>query len=73
MPSFLFWNVAGKSIQELIVSPALTNQVDLVVLAECKSDPNDLISALNREIPEYQYAPGVCESLLFFTSSIPRF
>src|SRR5258705_13781430 len=67
MPNFLFWNVAGKSIPELIVTLTISNQADLVVLAECKLDPNDLVRALNRDIPEYQYAPGFCDSLLFFT------
>ena len=67
MPTFIFWNVARKSIQELIVSLALSHQADVLVLAECNLDPNDLLKALNSETAEYQYAPGICQSLLFFT------
>ncbi len=67
MPNFLFWNVAGNATEELIASLAIANEVDLLVLAECKSDPNDLVRRLNRDAAEYQYAPGLCESLLFFT------
>jgi exonuclease III len=73
MPTFLFWNVAGKSIHDLIVSLTLSNQADLVVLAECTLDSNDLIRDLNRNSSEYQYAPGFCESLLFFTKFDPRY
>lgn len=67
MPTFLFWNVAGKAIEKLIASLAVSNTVDLLVLAECKSDPNDLVRELNLDTAEYQYAPGLCESVLFFT------
>src|SRR6266404_3148444 len=67
MPNFLFWNIAGKPIPELIVSLTLSNQADLLILAECRLDPSDLLRALNRDNAEYQYAPGFCESLLFFT------
>ena len=67
MPSFLFWNVAGRPVQELIISLTLGNKADVLVLAECKLNPNELVSSLNRRVPEYQYAPGLCESLLFFT------
>jgi hypothetical protein len=47
--------------EELIASLAIANEVDVLVLAECKSDPNDLIRNLNRDAAEYQYAPGLCE------------
>lgn len=67
MPTLVFWNVAGKSIPELIVSLALSNEVDLLVLAECDIEPDALLQALNRDSSEYQYAPGFCESLLFFS------
>src|SRR5712671_2585966 len=67
MPSFMFWNVARKSLPDLIVSLAFANDVDILVLAECQLDPNDLLRALNFKSAVYEYAPGLCESLLFFT------
>src|ERR1700691_3802567 len=67
MPTFAFWNVAGKPIRELIILLAHSTRPDVLVLAECDLDPNDLVGELNRENPEYEYAPGYCESLLFFT------
>lgn len=73
MPNFAFWNVGGNSIEELIVSLALSTETDVLVLAECNSDPNGLVKALNRNFPEYQYAPGFCQSLLFFTKFDSRF
>jgi hypothetical protein len=73
MPHFLFWNVGRKPIDEQIAAATLSNQVDLVVLAECKSDPNDLLRTLNQSASDYEYAPGVCESLLFFTKFDAKF
>jgi hypothetical protein len=67
MPTFLFWNINGKQIDELIVSLALTENVDVIVLAECGLDPNDFVIALNRTRLGYEYAPGLCERLRFFT------
>jgi exonuclease III len=67
MPIFLFWNVAGKSLDELIAAIAVSNEADVIILAECRSDPNDLTRALNTASPDYQFAPGFCQSLSFFT------
>src|SRR6266700_1595132 len=73
MPTFLFWNVARRPIEELIVAATLSNQVDRLVLAECKANPNDLLRGLNHHTADYEYAPGICESLLFFTKFDTKF
>lgn len=45
--SFLFWNVSGKPLEERIARMAHANDVDVLMLAECDSEPTDLLDALN--------------------------
>lgn len=67
MPTFLFWNVAAKPLQNLIAALAESHKIDLLVLAECKIGPGTLLAALNQAKPDYQFAFGNCENLMFFT------
>lgn len=70
MPAFLFWNIAGSSIEDLIVILASSYAPDILVLAECTLDPNRLLVALSAVSPDYQWATSpsnACDKLLFFT------
>jgi hypothetical protein len=67
MPNFLFWNVSGNPVQQLITQIAFSNEVDVLILAECDIDPVSLTQALNQKAPVYAFAPGQCKKLLFFT------
>jgi hypothetical protein len=42
----------AKLFDKPIASLAISNAVDVLVLAECTSDPNDLVRDLNRHAPE---------------------
>jgi len=73
VPRFLFWNVAGRPVEDLISALADSHEIDLLVLAECKIQPSALIQALNKTKPDYQLAVGHCEALMFFTRFPRRF
>jgi hypothetical protein len=47
MLSFLFWNLNGKSIQQLVASIAQDNFIDVVILAECSITYAELLEAMN--------------------------
>jgi len=73
MPTFLFWNIGGKSISQLIGAAALAVDADCVVLCECSIEPGKVLEGLNQRAPDYQYAFGECEHLRFFTKFDSRF
>jgi hypothetical protein len=49
MISFLFWNVAKKRLQEQLGRLAANFQVDVLMLAECGMDPEEIVSVLNTQ------------------------
>ena len=67
MPTFLFWNLAGKPLESLVSELAKAHEADLLVLAECDVEPSVLLQALNRTKPEFQFAIGFSEKLRVFT------
>lgn len=67
MPSFLFWNLARKPLIKLVTTLAHSHEIDLLILAECDISPVDLLLSLNEGRADFQYAPGLCTSLRFFT------
>jgi hypothetical protein len=73
MLTFLFWNVGGKPIRQLIAAAALSVEADCVVLCECSLNPSEVIESLNQRAPDYRYAFGECQHLMFFTKFEPRF
>ncbi len=73
MPNFLFWNVGGNPVSQLIGAAALSVDADCVVLCECSVDPSEVLEGLNQRSPDYHYAPGECQRLKFFTRFEPRF
>jgi hypothetical protein len=67
MPRFLFWNVNRRDIPGFIRQLARDNNVDVLILAECRTSTATLLETLNDEQPHYQLAWGNCDHLLFFT------
>jgi len=67
MPNFVFWNLNRGGLPRSVGYLALQQNADLVILAECTMSVVDLLLELNAERPDYQFAPGNCEHLLFFT------
>ena len=45
--SFLFWNVYGRSLETRIARIAMAHSVDVLMLAECPTQPATLLAALN--------------------------
>ncbi|HYT94005.1 MAG TPA: endonuclease/exonuclease/phosphatase family protein [Gemmataceae bacterium] len=47
MLSFLFWNLNKKPLQARIARLVVKHGVDILMLAECVTDPSELLAALN--------------------------
>ncbi|HVI06909.1 MAG TPA: endonuclease/exonuclease/phosphatase family protein [Candidatus Binatia bacterium] len=67
MPRFLFWNLNNRPIPQLVKKAARGNDVDVLVLAECDLSIGSLLTELNAETPDFQFAPGQCERIRVFT------
>jgi len=67
MPKFLFWNLNGNDVPELLCRMAREELIDVFILAECGSKSWELIAALNAERADYQMGWSNCERLLFLT------
>ncbi|MCX6045087.1 MAG: hypothetical protein NT075_08235 [Chloroflexi bacterium] len=69
MTNFLFWNLHGNPIHEIISRLAHQHQIDVIILAECRISPATLLKALNPlGSADYFYAPIFgCEKLEFYT------
>jgi hypothetical protein len=68
MPRFLFWNLNRKPIQHLVKAIARSNDVDILVLVECEISIGTLLTELNSETPDFQFAPDrECERIRVFT------
>lgn len=69
MTTFLFWNVNRKDLSDLIADVALERSVDVIMLAECRVPPADLLRKLNRRVrSDFHYASNGTEPVLFFTN-----
>ena len=62
MVSFLFWNLNRKNIPNIITNIALMYDIDIIMLVECEIDPGILLSKLNKNEVNYNYATGITES-----------
>jgi hypothetical protein len=67
MPRFLFWNLNKKLVPHLVRDVTRNNDIDILVLAECEISIGVLLSELNAETPDFQFAPGQCEKIRVFT------
>jgi endonuclease/exonuclease/phosphatase family metal-dependent hydrolase len=73
MTRFLFWNLNRRDLPGFVRNLARQENADVVILAECPTPPAKLLEELNADAPDYadspdyQYAPGNCGHLLFFT------
>ncbi len=63
----LFWNMNRRGLPTNVAHLAWQENADVLILAECGSEPAALLLALNERTPQYQFAKGNCGHLLFFT------
>lgn len=64
--TFLFWNIKGNPIQEIIGDIAETYEVDIVILAECKIGEVDLLRELNRGNSSFSLTPPAVGKILIY-------
>jgi len=73
MTRFLFWNLNRRDLHGFVRNLARQENADVVILAECGTEPAKILQELNADSPHYadarhyQYAAGNCGHLLFFT------
>lgn len=73
MPTFFFWNVNGKPLQDLIASAALHFDVDVLILAEGPSDAAAQLSRLNRSETSYFLVRNLCPRITIYIRFDPEF
>jgi hypothetical protein len=47
MVSFLFWNLFRRPLQDRVARLVSTHDIDVLMLAECATDPSDMLAVLN--------------------------
>ena len=67
MPKFLFWNLNRTDLHGFVSRLAHQEKINVLILAECPTDPALLLQTLNADSSDYQYAAGNCGHLRFFT------
>lgn len=70
MPSttFLFWNVNRKPLAGVVADLADANQVDVIILAECETEPAIMLRALNEgRRGGFHLPPGLSKRVMIFT------
>ncbi len=66
--TFLFWNLYKKQLQDSIRRIVNFYAVDVIILAECTIDPAHILLTLNRDEPNFHYAPSPgCQKIEIFT------
>lgn len=66
--TFLFWNLYKKQLQESIRRIVNLYAVDVIILAESTVDPARILLVLNRDEPNFHYAPSIgCQKIHIFT------
>lgn len=56
MLTFLFWNIRGNAVASRLGRMAEAHSVDVLVLAECRIPPAELLATLNQGPPARQFA-----------------
>ena len=65
---FLFWNINRRPLAGLVAELAEIHRVDVVILAECDTDPAIILDALNRTTgTDFRIPVSFCERIVTFT------
>jgi endonuclease/exonuclease/phosphatase family metal-dependent hydrolase len=67
MITFLFWNTNGRPLADAIAAIAKAESVDILILSECAIEAKDLLKILNRNSPDFHFAPGQNHRMSMFT------
>ncbi|MDQ6787845.1 MAG: hypothetical protein M3033_13645 [Acidobacteriota bacterium] len=67
MTSFLFWNINKKPLESLVKKLAFQYEIDVILLAEYESNPNQLLYVLNEKTFGYFLASSFCPKIRVFS------
>lgn len=67
MTTFLFWNLNNNSLVDIITKLVSHHTVDILMLAESPTPPEELLSVLSIEKQKFQHIPGECTKIHIFT------
>ncbi|MBM4033328.1 MAG: endonuclease/exonuclease/phosphatase family protein [Planctomycetes bacterium] len=68
MLTFLFWNLNARPLEAVVASLARTNNVDVIVLAECEAASSELLRYLNRRAErDFEFTFSSCEKVAVYT------
>ncbi len=74
MTNFLFWNIKGKPISDLVVSLVEEHSTDILMLAESEIDPGRLLRALNGQgFADFHFDPAPRGPVQLFTRTPVQF
>lgn len=74
MRTFLFWNLNGKRIEQLVANLAQLHDVDLVILTECAIPTAVMLDALNQDAsPKFHLTEGECREIVIYTRFSSQF
>lgn len=66
--NFLFWNLNKKELKTEIVELCEIHDIDVLILAECNSEPSKISKALNEKNHRYYFANGIiCQKIKIFS------
>jgi hypothetical protein len=72
MPTFVFWNVNGKPLEDLIAGVANDLRADVLLLAECAANPAALLTRLNAHETSYFFIRNLCPRIRIYTRFAPE-
>jgi|ERR1017187_4949163 hypothetical protein len=58
MTRFLFWNLNRHDLHGFVARLARQERADIVILAECPTEPAQLLEELNADAPDYAKSSG---------------
>ena len=68
MLNFLFWNVNGKPLTDLIVQLTEEHRIDVLIIAECEIEARLLLLRLNDAVADgFHYPFSLCPRISMFT------
>jgi len=72
MTRFMFWNLNGKRLEDVVSRLTANYQVDVLILAESREEPGALAGALTlASDTRYWYCPGTCQLVQVYASFPP--
>ena len=73
MTTFLFWNIGGKRLEDVIARLVSYYEIDVLILVESSIPTPALLRALQKQKAAYQHCPSLCEKVQIFADFSSRF